>query len=67
MAEKDYPAEYFSLDDPTVLSAATQDPQGFVSGLQGPMVIDEAQRVPELFLAVKREVDRSRRVLLHPP
>ena len=44
-----------------VLGAAGADPQGFISGLTGPVVLDEVQRVPDLFLAIKREVDRSRR------
>lgn len=43
-----------------MLSAARADPQGFVSGLSGPVVLDEVQRVPELFLAIKREADKNR-------
>ena len=55
----DYPARYFTLDDAGVLSAAQDDPAGFLSGLTGPIVIDEVQRAPELFLAISR-VDRNR-------
>lgn len=29
--------------------------------LEGPVTIDEVQRVPELFLAIKQAVDRDRR------
>ncbi|MFL6233270.1 MAG: ATP-binding protein [Thermoanaerobaculia bacterium] len=54
-------AQYLTLDDPTVLAAATQDPAGFVVGLGGPAILDEVQRAPELFLALKAAVDRDRR------
>lgn len=54
-------AEYFTLDDATVLAAATRDPAGFVAGLAGPVILDEVQRAPELFLALKTAVDRDRR------
>jgi len=51
---------YYTLDDPAVLEAARSDPVGFVSGLGGPVVIDEVQRVPDLLLAVKMAVDDGR-------
>jgi hypothetical protein len=60
IANSDHRARYLSLDDAAVISAAKADPQGFVSGLSGPVVLDEVQRVPELFLAIKREIDRDR-------
>ena len=55
------PAAYVTLDDATALAAATDDPDGFVRGLDGPVILDEVQRAPELFRAVKAEVDRDRR------
>ncbi|MES2091435.1 MAG: ATP-binding protein [Pseudomonadota bacterium] len=51
---------YYTLDDATTLAAARQDPAGFIAGLTGPVVIDEVQRVPELFLAIKAAVDQHR-------
>lgn len=51
---------YYSLDDFAVLEAARRDPDALVSGDE-PVTIDEAQRCPELFIAVKRAVDRNRR------
>lgn len=54
-------AQYLTLDDATVLAAASGDPAGFVAGLQGPVILDEVQRAPELFLALKASVDRDRR------
>lgn len=57
---RDHPAAYYTLDDTNVLSAARSDPQGFLSGLSGPVIIDEVQRAPELFPAIKAAVDRQR-------
>jgi predicted AAA+ superfamily ATPase len=55
-----HPARYFTLDDLSVLAAARNDPTGFLAGLEGPLVLDEVQRAPELFLAIKAAVDRDR-------
>ena len=52
---------YVTLDDAVVLAAARDDPAGFVAGLPHGSVIDEAQRAPELYLAIKARVDRDRR------
>ena len=51
---------YLSLDTAAVRAAASADPEGFVAGLGGPVALDEAQRVPELALAVKAAVDADR-------
>lgn len=51
---------YLTFDDATVLAAAHADPAGFVGALHGPVVLDEVQRVPGLFQAIKAEVDRDR-------
>jgi len=56
-----HPARYLTLDDATVLSSAAADPQGFVDSQEQPVILDEVQRVPDLFLAIKRAVDRDRR------
>lgn len=52
--------QYLTLDDAVVLSAARSDPAGFINGLRGPVILDEVQRVPDLFLAIKAAVDRQR-------
>ena len=54
------PARYLTLDDPAVLASAAADPFGFVTGLGPAAVLDEAQRVPELFRALKVSVDANR-------
>jgi uncharacterized protein len=52
---------YVTLDDATALAAAKHDPAGFISGLGESTVIDEIQRAPELFVAIKADVDRNRK------
>lgn len=53
-------ARYLTLDDAGVLAAAEGDPAGFVSGLGRRIILDEVQRAPGLFPAIKAEVDRDR-------
>lgn len=52
---------YFSFDDPAVLAAANADPIGFLDELPAKVILDEVQRVPGLFSALKLTVDRDRR------
>ena len=51
---------FVTLDDATVLEAATADPVGFIRGMDR-AVIDEVQRAPGLILAIKAAVDRDPR------
>ncbi len=53
-------AGYLTMDDASVLAAATADPWGFISERQGPVVLDEVQRAPALFPAIKQAVDMNR-------
>lgn len=52
---------YRTLDDRDVLRQAVTDPEGLLSDLGGSGFMDEAQRAPELFLALKAVVDREQR------
>lgn len=61
LAAKAYPARYLTLDDAGVLAAAKHDPAGFIGGLEGPIILDEVQRAPEVFLAIKSRVDKQRK------
>ncbi len=47
---------FLTLDDANVLRSATDDPVGFIRGLDR-AVVDEIQRVPDLLLAIKSLVD----------
>ncbi|MDD5029160.1 MAG: ATP-binding protein [Rhodoferax sp.] len=51
---------YLSFDDDNLVRAARADPLGFVSDLSPGMVLDEVQRVPEIFTSLKLLVDRDR-------
>ena len=52
---------YVTFDDLRFLSAAKNDPIGFISGLEKPIILDEVQRVPEIFLPIKNYVDQNRK------
>ena len=53
-------ATYFTFDEAAVLSAAQADPDAFIAGLPERVIIDEVQRAPELFRAIKLSVDKNR-------
>ncbi|HEY5707987.1 MAG TPA: ATP-binding protein [Solirubrobacterales bacterium] len=61
LAKHGHLAEYVSLDDPTELAGARNDPVAFVDRFAGPVIVDEVQRAPELLLPIKASVDRDRR------
>lgn len=77
ITERNGKGRFVSLDDATLHSAAQENPAGFLAGLTAPqetlpvsfvegpstepVVIDEVQRVPDLFRAIKLSVDRDRR------
>ena len=52
--------EYISFDDDVVTEAARIDPIGFVNGLAKKVILDEVQRVPNIFSTLKKEIDRNR-------
>src|ERR1044072_7433676 len=60
LAEKGHEARYVTFDEPIELAAVRRDPAGFVDRLDGPVILDEIQRVPELLLPIKAAVDRDR-------
>jgi predicted AAA+ superfamily ATPase len=51
---------YFSFDERATQEAATEDPVGFVADLPERAILDEVQRVPQLFSALKVVIDRRR-------
>ena len=51
---------YISFDDPVAREGARADPNGFVANLPERVILDEIQHVPDLFAAIKIEVDRRR-------
>ena len=50
---------YVSLEDPDMRLYAEDDPRGFLRAFEAPLVIDEAQKVPELFSYIQGIVDKE--------
>jgi len=53
---------YFSLEDPDTRAFATEDPRGFLRQAADGAILDEVQRVPELFSYLQGVVDTDRRM-----
>ena len=51
---------YLSFDQDVLRDAARQDPTGFVEDLPHRVILDEVQRVPEIFTALKLAIDTRR-------
>lgn len=51
---------YMSFDEDVTLAAATADPVGFIGELPERVILDEVQRAPAIFSAIKMAVDRVR-------
>ena len=56
-----YPAKYLTFDDAAILSAAKNNPVDFLQAYSGKLAIDEVQKVPEIFPAIKSVVDKNRK------
>lgn len=52
--------QYITFDDEITYLLAKNNPSGFIASLNKPVIIDEVQRVPEIFLAIKVDVDKHR-------
>lgn len=57
---KERSAQYVTFDNLPTLAAAQHDPMGFVRNVPKPVILDEIQRVPELFLPIKEDIDNNR-------
>lgn len=55
--EKGY--NYITFDDIDYLASARNNPKGFINEIPKPVIFDEIQRVPELFLPIKAESDSN--------
>jgi predicted AAA+ superfamily ATPase len=51
---------YITLDDINIYEMAKDDPKGFIENLQKPVIIDEAQRLPQLMITIKEHIDKKR-------
>ena len=60
IVDTDHPAASVNLDVQAPREAARSDPEGFIAGLERPVLIDEVQRGgPDLLLAVKSVIDKD--------
>lgn len=50
---------YASLEDPDQREFAAADPRGFLAQFREPVILDEAQRAPDLFSYIQTAVDRD--------
>lgn len=51
---------FVSFDDDALRAAARRDPVGFVAALPARSILDEVQRVPEIFASLKAVIDQRR-------
>lgn len=60
IAEDRHKANYITFDDLQIRSAAQRDPEVFLRSLEGNVVLDEIQLVPDIFRPLKIVVDENR-------
>ncbi|HAT1773012.1 TPA: ATP-binding protein [Legionella pneumophila] len=55
--------QYISFDDSAQLNIAKTDPVGFIRNIppENSIVLDEVQRLPEIFVSIKQAVDENRK------
>jgi predicted AAA+ superfamily ATPase len=53
--------QYLSIEEADTRQFAREDPRGFLQQIRGNVIIDEAQRAPDLFSYLQGEVDRDPR------
>lgn len=51
---------YLTMDDPAVMTLARNEPSGFFTIWQPPVVLDEIQYAPDLFVQMKLHIDRHK-------
>jgi hypothetical protein len=58
--------KYYNFEDPSLRNYVTDDPKGFLSACGDLVIIDEVQRIPELFsyIQVVVDEDKNRRFVL---
>lgn len=60
LASKEWPADYVTFDEATMLGAAEANPEIFLRAYRGRLILDEVQMVPNLFRVFKLLVDEAR-------
>ncbi|MBU0974263.1 ATP-binding protein [Patescibacteria group bacterium] len=52
--------KYYNLEDLNTKQVVKNDPVGFIEKLQGPVIIDEIQKIPDLLSQIQVQVDVSK-------
>ena len=60
LAQSDWPAEYVTFDEATMMGAAEANPESFLRAYQDRLILDEVQMVPGLFRSLKLLSDEAR-------
>ncbi|MBK6739392.1 MAG: AAA family ATPase [Haliea sp.] len=60
LAQSEWPAEYVTFDEATMMGAAEANPESFLRAYPHRLILDEVQMVPGLFRALKLLVDEAR-------
>jgi len=60
LAAKQWPAEYVTFDEATMLGAAEANPESFLRAYEQRLILDEVQMVPGLFRVLKLLADEAR-------
>lgn len=59
LIEKELGFNYVSFANPLIKNSAKEDPQGFLLLYKAPLIIDEIQKVPEIFEYIEGMVDEN--------
>ena len=51
---------YITFDDINIYVSASTDPIAFIKNLKKPVVLDEIQKIPQIFETIKYDVDNNR-------
>lgn len=60
LTENDWPADYVTFDEATMLGAAEANPESFLRAYDQNLVLDEIQMAPSLFRMLKILIDETR-------
>ncbi|MEZ5548076.1 MAG: ATP-binding protein [Pseudomonadales bacterium] len=60
LADNEWPADYITFDEATMLGAAEANPESFLRAYKDKLILDEVQMVPGLFRVLKVLADEAR-------
>jgi predicted AAA+ superfamily ATPase len=60
LAAKEWPADYMTFDEASILGAAEANPESFLRAYKNRLILDEVQMAPSLFRVLKLLVDEAR-------